>query len=298
MVNEANASMQSVYVVEEQLILGKTGKEEDCEDALYIGPHFIAVIDGATSKTDRRWNGETGGRAAAHLLKALFDHVPYDATLQQTLDLMTAAIHQFYEDHDAVEAVKAEPVQRLIASVGIISFHHREVWFVGDCQCLLNKTHVFPSLHWDKVTSEARAMFLETEILRGATVEELRHHDTGREFIMPLLERQPLFQNNPDAGEYQYSVVDGFPISLAQVMIQPIADVVETIVLASDGYPVLKDSLEASEQALQEILRDDPLLFRKHKSTKGLKEGYISYDDRTYVKVRLEQQKVIDSLQE
>ena len=49
----------------------------------------------------------------------------------------------------------------------------------------------------------------------------------------------------------------------------------------------MKDTLEGSEQALQEILRDDPLLFRQYKSTKGMKEGDISFDDRTYVKLQI-----------
>lgn len=53
----------------------------------------------------------------------------------------------------------------------------------------------------------------------------------------------------------------------------------------SDGYPYLKTSLEETEQTLQEILRDDPLFFRKYKSTKGITEGAVSYDDRSYVKL-------------
>jgi glycerophosphoryl diester phosphodiesterase len=48
--------------------------------------------------------------------------------------------------------------------------------------------------------------------------------------------------------------------------------------------------LEASEQALQEILRDDPLLFRKYKATKGLQPGNVSFDDRAYVKIELKKE--------
>lgn len=62
-------------------------------------------------------------------------------------------------------------------------------------------------------------------------------------------------------------------------------DIEKTIVLASDGYPYLKDSLEASEHALQGVLRDDPLLFRTYKATKGIQQGNLSFDDRAYVKI-------------
>ena len=57
--------------------------------------------------------------------------------------------------------------------------------------------------------------------------------------------------------------------------------------LASDGYPDLKETLAASEERLQEILDDDPLLFRKYKATKGMHEGNVSFDDRAYVKLKV-----------
>ena len=38
-------------IIEEQFIQSKTGDPDDCEDALYINEYFVAVIDGATSKT-------------------------------------------------------------------------------------------------------------------------------------------------------------------------------------------------------------------------------------------------------
>ncbi|GCE09255.1 hypothetical protein KDAU_65840 [Dictyobacter aurantiacus] len=48
-----------------------------------------------------------------------------------------------------------------------------------------------------------------------------------------------------------------------------------------------KITLEASELALQEVLQEDPLLFRKYKTTKGLQRGNVSFDDRAYIKIAL-----------
>ena len=81
--------------------------------------------------------------------------------------------------------------------------------------------------------------------------------------------------------------MDGFTIPDAGIITTSIPDRVSTVVLATDGYPVLQDTLEASERILQEILQKDPLVFREYKSTKGMLEGYVSFDDRTYVKIRL-----------
>lgn len=45
----------------EQLIAPKTGDPAQCEDGLFTGAHYIAVIDGVTSKSGTQWNGKTGG---------------------------------------------------------------------------------------------------------------------------------------------------------------------------------------------------------------------------------------------
>lgn len=275
------------YTVEEQLLRAKTVNEEECEDALYLGPHFVAVIDGATSKTQRRWDGKTGGRMAAALLREAFDQIPYDAIARQAVDLLTSAIKQFYEQRQVIDLVQADPVQRAVASFVALSVWRKEVWLVGDCQCLLNQAHISNTKLVDEIAASARSLFLETEICRGKTIEDLRRDDTGRAFILPLLERQMLLQNNPSSGQYWYAVIDGFDVPADGLRLLSLPPETETITLASDGYPILKDSLRASEEALQDILRDDPLLFRAYKSTKGLQEGNVSFDDRAYVKVRL-----------
>jgi glycerophosphoryl diester phosphodiesterase len=136
--------------------------------------------------------------------------------------------------------------------------------------------------------ANVRALRLELEILRGTTIDQLRQNDKGREFIMPLLEEQSRLQNNPAAGAYGYAAVDGFPVPDSGIVIKPIPDSINNIVLATDGYPMLKASLKESENALREILHRDPLLFKEYKSTKGLSKRNISFDDRAFIKVKLE----------
>ncbi len=80
------------------------------------------------------------------------------------------------------------------------------------------------------------------------------------------------------------------------VRVELIPKKVHTIILASDGYPLLKNSLEASEQALHHILENDPLLFRLYKATKGVQDGHVSYDDRAYIKLRLLDEQKKESL--
>jgi hypothetical protein len=275
------------YTIEEHLLRAKTGNEEENEDAIYLGPHFVAVIDGATSTSKQRWDGLTGGRIAATLIRETFAQIPPAATIRQTVDLLSSALKQFYERHQLINMVQNKPAQRATASFVALSLYLKEIWFVGDCQCLLDQEHVTNTKRVDEIVSDARSMYLEAEVCRGKTIEDLREHDTGRAFVMPLLKRQRLFQNNPSAVQYWYAVIDGFDVPEDGLRVYSVPADTRTIVLASDGYPLLKDSLHASEEALQAILHEDPLLFRTYKSTKGLQGGYVSFDDRAYVKVRL-----------
>src|SRR5712692_3661702 len=116
MPNDKNASESPLPfdlqpIVEEQFILSKTGLPEDCEDAIHISSHFIAVIDGATSTSKRRWGGETSGRVAAGILNEAFTLIPRDATVRQAADFMTAAIRAFYELWKILDIVAYDPVQ-------------------------------------------------------------------------------------------------------------------------------------------------------------------------------------------
>ena len=56
------------------------------------------------------------------------------------------------------------------------------------------------------------------------------------------------------------------------------------VVLASDGYPVLRKTLKECENELDYIRQNDPMCFRLFRSTKGIKQGNASFDDRAFCK--------------
>ena len=283
-----NKSQSFQATIKEQYVQSKTSISEDCEDLIHVSHDFIAVIDGFTSKTKRRWNGETGGRAAAKIISRAFDEMTRDCKARQAVDMMTKMIQDAYRKFKATDVVKSDPKQRMAAFFAAISLSRMELWVVGDCQALLGGQIVTNHKIVDQVLANVRALKIELEILKGGTIDQLRRNDTGREFIMPLLKEQSRLQNNPDAGEYSYSIVDGFPVTNHGIIVKPIPDYIDNVILATDGYPILKDSLKESENALNEILNNDPLLFREYKSTKGVSKDNVSFDDRAFIKVRLE----------
>tara|TARA_B100000700_G_scaffold71271_1_gene79268 strand:- start:38004 stop:38402 length:399 start_codon:yes stop_codon:yes gene_type:complete len=114
------------------------------------------------------------------------------------------------------------------------------------------------------------------------TTEELLLSDKGREMIIPFLKMQSFFQNNEI--KYGYNVIDGQETKYDEYEIN---DNVKEIILTSDGYPEPKETLKESENYLSNILKEDPLMYKLHLSTKGLKKDNKSFDDRTYIRFKV-----------
>lgn len=267
----------------EKLIQGKTGHAIDCEDEIVITDDLVAIIDGATSKTNRRYEGLPPGKMAAQLLAGALAWLPTDLDAHAAVSYLTGQIAAHYQAHGLVEHLRQHPVERICGSLILYHRRHRQIWRVGDSFHLIDGQAFQPRNLVEAVNANARAMYLELMLLEGQTIDQLRQQDVGRAFIMPLLTRMAAFHNNATAGEYASAVLDGFPVptSLIQVVAVP-ADCQE-VVLASDGYPRLFPSLAATEAHLQAVLHDDPLCFRRFKATKGVQPGHLSFDDRAYV---------------
>lgn len=278
----------------QQFSVSKTGQQLDCEDATVVTSDYACVVDGATSQSKRKWDGKTGGQMAADAIVAAVCNLPPDTSPNEAVKRMTESIGSKYDQLNLYAEMKLKPVERASASVCVYSKHRRELWFVGDCQCLLVSPNgeveaIVNSKAVDGVTSLARALHLQSELSRGKTVEFLRQFDSGRELIRPLLQRQRDFQNSTVPSEFNYWVIDGFPVSPAGIRVETV-DFSRTaeIILATDGYPKLHPTLEQSESFLQEVIHMDPLLIDRFKGTKGVALGQVSFDDRSYLRIRLD----------
>ena len=118
----------------------------------------------------------------------------------------------------------------------------------------------------------------------GLKEDDLKKDDRSRSLILDELKLQQNLENVDD--EYGYSVFS----SQGNVKNVYVTDVPpgSEVVLASDGYPELFGTLEESEARLNELIRVDPLCYKFYKSTKGLMENCTHFDDRTYIRFRVE----------
>jgi len=131
-----------------------------------------------------------------------------------------------------------------------------------------------------------RALLIHAELAQGRTVAELLLHDTSRERLLDLLRQQTKLQNTALESEFAYYAIDGFDWPKAEqgVRIVKVEEEHGEIVLASDGYPQLFPTLTETEAFLARVLREDPLCYKKFRSTKGCYNGNVSFDDRAYLR--------------
>lgn len=283
---EGKKNLYMAFTVVEQALVGKIADSSSCEDALVITPGFAAVIDGATTKSSARFDGKTTGRLAAELLTGVIKRLPCDATLECFIAEAENQFMNLYRHNNILERVTVDPSCRLAASVAVYSDVRREVWSVGDCRVRIADKVFMHEKAVDVRLAGKRAAVIEAYLAQGGSPDALRVHDVGRMDIASELREQLSAQNNPGVSE-AYGVIDGFTPYAADVhcyRVEPGSEVV----LSTDGYPLPLSTLSAAEHYLGEILRDDPLCFRRYKSTKGRYDGYLSFDDRAYVRLRVD----------
>lgn len=267
----------------EQFVCGKRGEASQCEDGCCATDDFAAVVDGSTSKDGCRPSTPSKGRLAMLVVTQALEQLPAEATLDEALPLLEQALRKASPERAAGAAV-----ERLTCSAAVLSRQRREVWLIGDCCARFDARTYLNSKAVDLLLAEIRSQVVKFALSHGRSLNDIRHDDPGRHFIMPLLKEQCTWQNDPDPNNlFRYAVLDGTPTLRAGCKVLPLGRDTHQVVLASDGYPSLFDTLADTEYALKKMLVDDPLCIGCNKQTKGLNEGQISYDDRCFFRIEL-----------
>lgn len=258
-----------------------TGKksQETCEDGIVVNENFVAVIDGSTSKSAVQISPEkSNGRLAMELIHDMITEMPSQITCEGFCRVITEGLQEFYDYKGIdIQHLKDHSTERLTASCIVYSAFHQEIWMIGDCQCLVDGVFYDNPKPTEEVNAKKRSAFIKDALANGKTTEDFQTKDEGRLLILPDIITGCQKQN------VTYAVFDGFPVYKDGVRMIPCKDSKE-IVLASDGYPFLKNTLAESEQALKDLLTNDPLCIEKFFATKGVMKGNVSFDDRTYIR--------------
>lgn len=268
------------FHVVEAFTASKTKHDDDNEDVYADGPIWTVVCDGTSDKSGYRLNGRTGGWHVSRLIAEVFTAAGPGAT---TTDLLTA-INLRYDDlfGSTVDPSSSERPSAVFTAFNKIA---GTVVRVGDVTWT-DGTDVFAVQNKVEAVHVAmRSNYLRMLLAEGATVEELLEHDPARALILPSLRREVAFRNRADVGDLAFPAVDGRPIPDQFIEKWTVGPNVTAVMIASDGYPRVLSTLDETETYLQDDLLRDPLRIGRHAGTKAPGPGFVSFDDRTYVRL-------------
>lgn len=265
--------MKTFEVIEVRSV-AKSGVPDLNEDSYAVTDFVAAVFDGATDKNESP--PPTPGRLAAVALAERVAEISDDCHPEALVKELHAAVAPLAADH-------CEPTA--VAAVVVVHVPSRKVIRVGDVAVGVNGAFDIPRKRIDEIAAAARAALLEARLAAGASVADLMEADPGREMILPLLREARQWRNRPDAP-YGFAAIDGVETPAAMIDVFDIPPRSE-VVLATDGYVSPQPDLAASERALAESIHRDPLRLGPPPGTKGVRPGHISFDDRTYLRMRL-----------
>ena len=260
------------YEIIEQILLGKAMDANLCEDGIYIGNGIIAVIDGATSKSNKTFNNKKGGRLAMELILEALDKLDVSLPVYDKLSYLSNTIKEFKEANNIDFPV--------IASIIFYDCYNECIVSYGDSRCLLNDKNLIDERVEDIEVAVKRSNYNKMLLANGYTVEELMGNDLGWKYIMDDMIFVESFAN------IKFPCINGTPIK-RELIKEFKVNSGDMVVLASDGYPILCNTLKESEDKLEEVISKDPLCIDIFKCAKGVIKGNRSFDDRAYIRFKI-----------
>lgn len=264
----------------------KTGDTRSNEDCVVISPgfNFIAVVDGSSLAAGETLRGMSGGRFAASSIAQSVRDLPADIDSRSALSLITSNLQK--DLRGACTEAGRDPAQSLAAAAAVIYSHHRgEIWSVADCPFMVDGKAFSTRLRVAEIRAMARKYKIEELIATGKFTETqlLENDPTPAIVAKELMPNSKIFANHP-TSELGYGVINGNPIPDRHIRVISVGSAQE-IVLASDGYPQVFNSLAATERHLSEVVASDPLCYKENPQPKAVKSGRY-YDDVSYVRFR------------
>lgn len=211
------------------------------------------------------------------IIERFIKKAPKDISCHEFCIGVSKCIRKHYKKTQ-MEWLVEHPEERLTASAIIFSRVRREIWMIGDCQCLVGGEYYDNPKPYEQELAERRAEIIHSS---QEPKEQYLINDTARQQIIPYMLESMKQQN------IKYSVIDGFNIPEQHVRIITLDFQPWEIVLASDGYPILCSTLKESEDKLDWQRQNDPLNIGEFKATKAFANGNNSFDDRAYIRFKV-----------
>ncbi|WP_235972324.1 hypothetical protein [Spirabiliibacterium falconis] len=250
-----------------------------CEDGLFFNEHYLAVFDGATDKSGKTYDGKKGGRVSRDIIQDVFQSLEPNTSKEDVLRKINTEYQKFYQANQEIDFEK-NPLFRPTATLIWYNLDTNELVAIGDSKARIDGVEY----NADEKLVDTLNSALRVRVIKelGLSEQDIAENDLGRTYIMPLLQKQADFQNNPNAPKaFQFWAIDGFDIPQNELRVWKFDKAPNVIELSSDGYETYPQeaSVAAYESAVENVIKNDPMRI-KHPSTKGIKKGNYSFDDR------------------
>jgi hypothetical protein len=254
---------------------------ESCADFLVLGPWAAGVVDGSSPKPGVSGRG-VGGQVVARTVADELESLPEDVSVEEAVTLVSEAVARLGGNGTPDFGARA------CATFAVLHAPSRQVWRVGDPTVLISGKVVRQRPRkGELIVARARALVLRERLLAGASVEQLRAHDPGREAVSELLVSLDRLRNDEKAGDFGYGAIDGGTVPPVFVERFDLPPSECHIVIATDGYMDVMPSLGETEALLAQRLQADPLLIGEPPQTKGMSLSSRSFDDRAYLHLKV-----------
>lgn len=260
----------------EHSVVGTRG-EAGCADILVRSPTVVGIADGATAKP---WDdpGGPSGREIAFAVAKRLATLTMSATARDAANEVTAGVAEM------LRKAGIAPGRGSAAAFAVAHLGARQIWRVGEALVSVDGRRWARRASGEEIVANARALMLHASIAHGASIDDLRMHDLGRESVEGLL-RALVNVRNREVATYANAAVDGLPIPRSFIEVYDLPDNQCEVVIASDGFTEPAPSLRLAEELLHDRLRRDPLMIGDPPATKGWMIGQNSFDDRCYIRL-------------
>ncbi|WP_033159708.1 hypothetical protein [Mycoplasmoides alvi] len=271
-----------MYQIIEKLIVGKNS-QDSCEDGYFISKKIIAVVDGGSPKGKLKWlNNKTSGWFAKELILKAFETVNPKWSNKKIISHINLALSNQYKNKE--KFFYENPEEQLQAGIVFYNDLRKEIVSYGDCPILINKKLYDHSKFIDLLSTGLRSFYLRLNNLRENNKKIKNQEKIVQNIILDFLKKQSFFSNLD--RPFGFPVINGLKLNHKLTIVHKVK-IDDEIVLASDGYIKLKPTLKQSENYLQKYLKFDPECYKIFMSTKGIKKGNKSFDDRTYIRFKI-----------
>lgn len=180
------ATTKKEMTIIEQKTEGKAGRLLN-EDGITADDNFVAVVDGSTSKTELKVNPEmSNGRYCMLAIIKAIKKMPRDICMERFCEKVTEEIRSIYNAHAVdIQKLNDVPTNRMTASAIVFSLSRKEIWMVGDCQCLVDDKLYENPKPGEKEIAAQRALIIRKSLKEGMSEAEMRRNDIGRKAILP-----------------------------------------------------------------------------------------------------------------